>query len=190
MDSLLWFLTLFAAPILTERVAVEAAYTLHTRAVEPVAKECCGSCKNGFIVHGDGHKTPCPCPPDCECKRPPAAPPAPRLPLRLPQCRRHPCRPPLARSPSSHRAGWVAPNVRTVNACLGHSRPVFAGVRRTRTQRLRQDCRAHCPAGCPRSARPHAGVQAGDPAVVRPGEPGVRLHLLDLCAAHHHFAGQ
>ena len=81
MDSLLWFLTLFAAPILTERVAVEAAYTLHTRAVEPVAKECCGSCKNGFIVHGDGHKTPCPCPPDCECKRPadppPAAPPAP-----------------------------------------------------------------------------------------------------------------
>ena len=77
MDSLLWFLAMFAAPILTERVAVEAAYTLHTAAVEPVAKKCCGSCKNGVIVHGDGHTTPCPCPPDCECKRPADPPPAP-----------------------------------------------------------------------------------------------------------------
>ena len=77
MASLLWFLSLFAAPILTERVAVEAAYTLHTTAVEPVAKKCCGSCKNGFIVHGDGHKTPCPCPPDCKCKRPADPPTAP-----------------------------------------------------------------------------------------------------------------
>lgn len=101
MDSLLWFLPLFAAPILTERVAVEAAYTLHTMAVEPVTKKCCGSCKNGFIVHGDGHKTPCPCPSDCECKRPadpqPAAappPPEPSPPRLQPAPRPIPVQPP------------------------------------------------------------------------------------------------
>ena len=31
--------------------------------------ECCGECKGtGYITHGDGHKTPCPCPPGCKCK--------------------------------------------------------------------------------------------------------------------------
>lgn len=24
---------------------------------------------NGYIIHGDGHKTPCPCEGDCECKK-------------------------------------------------------------------------------------------------------------------------
>lgn len=31
--------------------------------------ECCKRCENGWITHGDGHKTPCPCPATCECKR-------------------------------------------------------------------------------------------------------------------------
>lgn len=32
--------------------------------------ECCKQCKGtGFITHGDGHKTPCPCPPNCPCKK-------------------------------------------------------------------------------------------------------------------------
>lgn len=75
---LLWILSWFAVPVTTERVAVEAAYTLHTATIEPVAKKCCGACKGGVIVHGDGHRTPCPCPADCECKRAgePPAPPA------------------------------------------------------------------------------------------------------------------
>jgi hypothetical protein len=73
---LLWVLSWFSQPILTERVAVEAAFTLHTAKVEPVKKVCCGACKNGFIIHGDGHRTPCPCPPDCKCKQPAAPPPA------------------------------------------------------------------------------------------------------------------
>lgn len=31
--------------------------------------ECCNQCNGtGFITHGDGHKTPCPCPDDCPCK--------------------------------------------------------------------------------------------------------------------------
>lgn len=30
---------------------------------------CCDDCGGkGFIVHGDGHKTPCPCPATCRCK--------------------------------------------------------------------------------------------------------------------------
>jgi hypothetical protein len=31
--------------------------------------ECCSQCENGWITHGDGHRTPCPCPPTCRCKR-------------------------------------------------------------------------------------------------------------------------
>lgn len=31
--------------------------------------ECCGDCRGtGFVTHGDGHKTPCPCPKTCPCK--------------------------------------------------------------------------------------------------------------------------
>jgi hypothetical protein len=54
-------------PDLTAAVAVNASYALHTAKVEDVRK-CCGLCKNGTITHGDGHKTPCACPDDCECK--------------------------------------------------------------------------------------------------------------------------
>ena len=55
------------APDYTASVAVNAAYTLQTTKQVEVSK-CCGACKNGVITHGDGHKTPCPCPPDCKCK--------------------------------------------------------------------------------------------------------------------------
>ena len=35
----------------------------------PQPGKCCGECKGtGFITHGDGHRTPCPCPPGCTCK--------------------------------------------------------------------------------------------------------------------------
>lgn len=59
-----------AQPDMTGPVAVHAAYVINTREAEGPAKdECCGACNGtGFITHGDGHKTPCPCPPDCECK--------------------------------------------------------------------------------------------------------------------------
>jgi hypothetical protein len=35
----------------------------------PQPDECCSQCENGWITHGDGHRTPCPCPPTCRCKR-------------------------------------------------------------------------------------------------------------------------
>jgi hypothetical protein len=54
----------------TASVAVQASYTLHTQPLAPVKDECCGRCKNGKIVHGDGHVTNCPCPPECKCKAP------------------------------------------------------------------------------------------------------------------------
>lgn len=46
-------------------VAVEAAYTVVTYTEET---KCCGLCVDGLITHGDGHETPCACPPDCACK--------------------------------------------------------------------------------------------------------------------------
>lgn len=66
VNSFLWlFLPLNMVP----SVAVNAAYTINTQAAPaPVASDCCGRCKNGIITHGDGHTTPCPCPPDCKCK--------------------------------------------------------------------------------------------------------------------------
>lgn len=57
------------SPDLTARVAVEAAVTLQSQPVAVVQDTCCKQCKNGIITHGDGHKTLCPCPPECECKR-------------------------------------------------------------------------------------------------------------------------
>jgi hypothetical protein len=65
---LLWILSFFSPADMTARVAVEAAYVLHTQEFPGPSKECCGACKNGRIVHGDGHTTPCPCPTDCKCK--------------------------------------------------------------------------------------------------------------------------
>jgi hypothetical protein len=60
--------------------AVSAAYstTATEKAPEPTPEPpkpgCCTECGGkGFIVHGDGHRTPCPCPASCKCKNPPGA---------------------------------------------------------------------------------------------------------------------
>lgn len=66
IELLFWFLS---PPDMTARVAVHAAYVIHTQAPDAPERKCCGACKGGFITHGDGHKTPCPCPSDCACKR-------------------------------------------------------------------------------------------------------------------------
>jgi hypothetical protein len=66
VNSLLIFLGLIL-PDCPAHVAVRASYVLHTRTVV-VKSECCGQCRNGKVVHGDGHVTDCPCPPDCKCK--------------------------------------------------------------------------------------------------------------------------
>jgi hypothetical protein len=68
-DLLAWISLLFAQPDMTGPVAVHAAYVIHTTQSATPAKDCCGECKGGFITHGDGHKTPCPCPPECKCKQ-------------------------------------------------------------------------------------------------------------------------
>lgn len=56
------------APDTTGSVAVEAALALHGYKSPVSACKCGGKCVNGVITQGDGHKTPCPCPPDCPCK--------------------------------------------------------------------------------------------------------------------------
>lgn len=61
-----------ASPDLMARVAVEAAVTIQSAPQIEVSK-CCKQCVNGIITHGDGHRTSCPCPPECECKRRKAA---------------------------------------------------------------------------------------------------------------------
>jgi len=57
--------------------AVSAAYatTAQEKAPEPTPEPappkpgCCTECGGrGYIVHGDGHRTACPCPPSCKCK--------------------------------------------------------------------------------------------------------------------------
>jgi hypothetical protein len=36
---------------------------------EPPKPDCCSECGGrGYIVHGDGHRTACPCPATCKCK--------------------------------------------------------------------------------------------------------------------------
>ena len=41
----------------------------------PTPGKCCSDCGGkGYIVHGDGHRTPCPCPPSCPCKKGTACP--------------------------------------------------------------------------------------------------------------------
>lgn len=38
-------------------------------APEPKPGECCSDCRGtGWITHGDGHRTACPCPSSCPCK--------------------------------------------------------------------------------------------------------------------------
>jgi hypothetical protein len=47
--------------------AVEAAP--NPAPAPPTPSKCCQDCAGtGVIRHGDGHTTPCPCPPNCKCK--------------------------------------------------------------------------------------------------------------------------
>jgi len=85
MDFLVWLLSLVspaAAAIDAENArcaaCVSVAYAVAATPTPPLPAptppapkpgECCAECKGtGFVVHGDGHKTPCPCPPTCKCK--------------------------------------------------------------------------------------------------------------------------
>lgn len=63
----------FLVPDMTARVAVEAAVTINTAQPAVVVSQCkCGgTCVNGIITQGDGHRTPCPCPSTCACKSKP-----------------------------------------------------------------------------------------------------------------------
>ena len=66
---LAFFASLIAQPDMTAPVAVHAAYVIHTSSTDEAPAKCCGRCNGtGQITHGDWHKTPCPCPDDCECK--------------------------------------------------------------------------------------------------------------------------
>lgn len=67
MRELLAAVFALAVPDYTATVGVQAAYVIHTQRT-PAPQECCGLCKDGVITHGDGHKSPCPCPPACKCK--------------------------------------------------------------------------------------------------------------------------
>lgn len=71
MNSLLMLLASWFSPQPADMVpwvSANAAYTINTYAPSEETTKCCGLCDAGMITHGDGHKTPCPCPPDCECK--------------------------------------------------------------------------------------------------------------------------
>lgn len=52
--------------------AARASMTLEVEpqpAPEPAPGQCCVDCGGtGWITHGDGHRTQCPCPPECPCK--------------------------------------------------------------------------------------------------------------------------
>ena len=71
MTKLLLLITSWFSPQPVDMVpwvSANAAYTINTYAPSEESTKCCGLCDNGVITHGDGHKTPCPCPKDCECK--------------------------------------------------------------------------------------------------------------------------
>ncbi len=37
---------------------------------EPDDGKCCDECRGtGWVIQPDGHRTPCPCPDDCQCKQ-------------------------------------------------------------------------------------------------------------------------
>ena len=62
------------APVEGDLAVGAAVAVLRSRASpapkpEPKPGDCCGRCQNGWITHGDGHRTPCPCPPTCRCKK-------------------------------------------------------------------------------------------------------------------------
>lgn len=77
---LVWFLTWLAADPAdigreSARAAASIASARATMAVDaapeptPPDGQCCAECRGtGVIVHGDGHRTPCPCPATCPCK--------------------------------------------------------------------------------------------------------------------------
>ena len=61
--------------LLTADIACEAARLVvqlrnePAPAPDPEPEKCCDACKGtGYITHGDGHRTPCPCPVTCKCK--------------------------------------------------------------------------------------------------------------------------
>jgi hypothetical protein len=60
------------APRAAGAVAVAYAQFATDAAPQPAPTpkpSCCEDCGGkGSMVHGDGHKTPCPCPPTCRCK--------------------------------------------------------------------------------------------------------------------------
>jgi hypothetical protein len=57
---------LLAVDDIPAKVSAEVAYSLLKPV--PVVSKCCGQCKGGVIIHGDGHQTPCPCPANCKCR--------------------------------------------------------------------------------------------------------------------------
>jgi len=65
------------APRASAAVSVAYAAFAPERAPEPKPEPkpgCCTDCGGrGYIVHGDGHRTACPCPASCKCKNPPGA---------------------------------------------------------------------------------------------------------------------
>jgi hypothetical protein len=65
------------APRASAAVSVAYAATAPDKAPEPKPEPkpgCCTDCGGrGYIVHGDGHRTPCPCPASCKCKAPTGA---------------------------------------------------------------------------------------------------------------------
>jgi hypothetical protein len=65
------------APRASAAVSVAYAATAPDKAPEPKPEPkpgCCTDCGGrGYIVHGDGHRTPCPCPASCKCKASPGA---------------------------------------------------------------------------------------------------------------------
>lgn len=83
---LVWLLTWFTAdPGDVPREAARASAAVSVArasmvmgepapAPEPAPGGCCVECRGtGWITHGDGHRTACPCPPTCACKKPKTA---------------------------------------------------------------------------------------------------------------------
>jgi hypothetical protein len=74
------------APRASAAVSVAYAATAPDKAPEPKPEPkpgCCTDCGGkGYIVHGDGHRTPCPCPASCKCKASPGASLTPAAPAR------------------------------------------------------------------------------------------------------------
>lgn len=74
------------APRASAAVAAAYATTAVEKAPEPQPEPkpgCCTDCGGkGYIVHGDGHRTACPCPASCKCKNPTGASSTPALPTR------------------------------------------------------------------------------------------------------------